>query len=256
MRSLPLILAAVLVLFGAGVARAAPSQAPNQNGGNAPEPNGPPNQDGGSGQLPVAPTATPRATPTPTPSTPTPSAAPTPDGPLAPAAPARTSPKKLRPPEALPVIVKRLRGCLPDVARREARVLVLRTGLGRAKPTPRDRIADALDVSATAVGRAERSGARRLRARARASTCETDEDAAGPLVQDAVAALAAGKGGGGSASTGDQAANSAMTSDPAGSRSAAVAGGGDKTTALLFAALAGLLGFALLARGLLKGEPD
>jgi hypothetical protein len=125
-------------------------------------------------------------------------------------------------------------------------VLVLRAGLGQSKRTSRARIATTLDLTASQVARVERSGVRRLRTRARSGVCDKDAGTAGRVVRDAVATLRAG----GAPADGDRAA---VLSDPAASRTTEAAGG-DKTTARLVAVLAVLVGFVLIARGLLKAQ--
>jgi hypothetical protein len=256
MRSLSLIVVVGLALLGADVAVAAPSQAPpNQNGGSGQVPGAPvaPNQNGGSGQVPAAPpvrtgTATPAPRPAPAPAS-------------APAAPARSTPKR-RAPQGLPTTVRRLRGCLNDVTRREGRVLVLRSGLGRHGPTSRVRVARALDLSSPGVARAERRGVRRLRAFARARGCTGQKDDAKAVVRDAAAALGAGQSGGdnrprdrtsssGGAPSSEPAPPAEPRSAPAVSVPATIAGR-DGMTNVLLALVIGLLGLTLIGRGLLK----
>lgn len=255
MRSLPLIFAAVLVLLAPGVAGAAPSQAPNQNGGSGQVPAAP-NQNGGSGSVPAAPTAAPGPSTTPVPAPiPTATAKPAPRAIAVPApvAPGRTTPTH-RSTGGLPGTVKRFRGCLPDVTRRQARVLVLRGSLGRSKPTSRAAIAQALDLSVARVVRLERQGVRSLRARASTTGCAGQADEAAPVVRDAVAALRSGGFGHGS-KRGDP-SDSAVPGNPQGSGPAlGIASGTGKGTTLPLAALTALVGLALIARGLRKESP-
>ena len=85
----------------------------------------------------------------------------------------------------------RLSGCLGTVSAPRRQVLVLRAGVGPARPLSRRAVADRLDVPAKRVARAERRGVRELRAAARAGACSAAPEAP-------AAAPAAGGSGGGS----------------------------------------------------------
>lgn len=69
--------------------------------------------------------------------------------------------------------VRRLSGCLSTLPAFERRVLVLRSGLGRARPRSARGVARRLGVPTRRVSRAERRGLRRLRAADRRSGCGT-----------------------------------------------------------------------------------
>jgi hypothetical protein len=67
--------------------------------------------------------------------------------------------------------VARLGGCLDDLASVQRRVLVLRSGYGRARPHSRRAVARMLDVRVRRVVRIERRGLREARTLSRAGAC-------------------------------------------------------------------------------------
>ena len=67
--------------------------------------------------------------------------------------------------------VQRLRQCLPGLRRLQARVLVLRAGIGDYEPRTRAAVARRIDRPLRAVRRAEQRGLKRLRAARQAGTC-------------------------------------------------------------------------------------
>jgi hypothetical protein len=261
MRALSLILVAVVALLGANIAAATPSQAPNQEGGSGRVPTAAPNQHEGSGDGPAPARSEPPAE---SPAAPAPSAARAPAA-VAPPPPAVTpasappvrstakTPKSTRKQparrttEGLTATVARLRGCLPDLRRRNARVLVLRTGLGRSTRTSRAAIARALEISSARVRRAEERGLRELRAVARERECERDGHQAAGVVRGAMAALRAGQLERTASSSGDA---SRAREDRAPPSTGAVATGSGNAALYVAAGLAALLGLALIARGL------
>lgn len=85
-----------------------------------------------------------------------------------------------------------LDGCLPALAPRLRRVLVLRAGVGSARAHSRVRVARLLDVPVTRVGRLERRGLRLLRRAGRTTGCAGAPAAAGAGVDTGVGATAGG----------------------------------------------------------------
>jgi hypothetical protein len=67
--------------------------------------------------------------------------------------------------------VRQLGGCLDGLAPRTRRVLVLRVGLGAARPHGRAAVANLLDLSVRRVTRIERRGIRTLRRLGRSTSC-------------------------------------------------------------------------------------
>jgi hypothetical protein len=91
-------------------------------------------------------------------------------------------------------VVVRLSGCLGALGTVERRVLVLRTGLGDARPHSRRGVARLLDVRVRRVVRIERRGLREARSLARAGACSRAGGGSSGTVA-APTALAAGGGG-------------------------------------------------------------
>jgi hypothetical protein len=121
--------------------------------------------------------------------------------------------------------VQRLDGCLPALAPRVRRVIVLRAGVGSAPAHSRIGVARRLDLPVKRVGRLERRGLRILRRAGRASGCE---GAAAPASVAAGTAAATGAGMRFVSSDG-----SADTSGGGGSRGGGDSGGDSPTTGAL-----------------------
>jgi hypothetical protein len=121
-----------------------------------------PAASGGSGSAPVASTGA-AGTPSTTTTTVT--------GTSGSSSPGRTATARGRAERRLRRAVQRLDGCLDELPAAEQRVLVLRTGLGPARPRSRRSVADALDLGVGRVHRLERRGLRRARGLARAGAC-------------------------------------------------------------------------------------
>jgi hypothetical protein len=96
------------------------------------------------------------------------------------AAATRTPAQRRRHARRLRRSVARLSACLDQLPTRQRRVLVLRAGLGAARPHSRHGVARALDITVRRVGRLERSGLRQARELSRASACGvTDSTSSG-----------------------------------------------------------------------------
>jgi hypothetical protein len=168
-----------------------PSPAPTPSGGASPAP----------ATTPAAQPSAPQPSPAaegPQPSAPRdaqrPSAAPTASQPAAstPTARARTGTRTTAAPPAprlwrelrLRRAVARLSGCLDTIGGMQRRVLVLRTGIGAARPHSRRAVAERLHATVRHVARAERNGLRALRRSARAGRCGTAVSGVAPAAPD------------------------------------------------------------------------
>jgi hypothetical protein len=114
--------------------------------------------------------------------------------------------------------VRRYSGCLGELPLREARVLVLRAGIGPGPALSRARTGDRLDIPTRRVARLERRGLRHLRAAA-ADGC--GGGAAGRTIAETVLAALGGGDGGAAAAVGagisDAASGGARTGGSGGS---------------------------------------
>src|SRR5204863_9321647 len=88
--------------------------------------------------------------------------------------------------------VTRLSGCLDNLTTVQRRVLVLRSGFGRARPHSRRAVARMLDLRVRRVGHIERHGLREARTLSRAGGCG---GSGGSAVAGGGTVLAAGGGG-------------------------------------------------------------
>jgi hypothetical protein len=96
--------------------------------------------------------------------------------------------------------VAKLSGCLDELSTGQRRVLVLRAGVGAARPHSRRATAQVLRVTIRRVRRLERSGLRRARTLSRAGAC--GGGGSGAATGTAGAATALTTSGGGTASPG------------------------------------------------------
>jgi hypothetical protein len=112
---------------------------------------------------------------------------------------ARTPAQRHRAERKLRRLVTRLSACLNDLNTVQRRVLVLRTGLGSARPHSRRGVARLLDLRVRRVARIERHGVREARHLSRAGACG---GVAAPSTSTALAAGGSPGGGDGSGSGG------------------------------------------------------
>ncbi len=89
-----------------------------------------------------------------------------------------------------------LSGCLDALTTVERRVLVLRTGLGKAHPHSRRGVARLLDLRVRRVVKIERRGLREARSLARAGACSTGTGASGSTAAGVSALASSGSGSG------------------------------------------------------------
>jgi len=110
---------------------------------------------------------------------------------------ARTPAQRHRAEVRLRRLVTRLSACLNDLNGVQRRVLVLRTGLGSARPHSRRGVARLLDLRVQRVARIERRGVREARHLSRAGACSGAATPNTPTALAAGGSSAGGDGGGG-----------------------------------------------------------
>ena len=109
----------------------------------------------------------------------------------------------------------RLRSCLPALNRLQLRVVVLRAGLGEARPQRRARVARILDISHRRVERVERRALRGLRRADRGGRCGSAQPGAAVALTFVRTLFGGGSSGDGATVLADQGAPPAGSGDPA-----------------------------------------